>query len=82
MAHDTLATEMPVFAHDGEISFGAVREIYPHEVVIFIENMGDVRISRDAIADVHYGKVLLDVEKLPDNVRAAIQRAHSAEDGQ
>ena len=80
MANDKLKPELPVFAHDGEVAFGAVREIYPDEVMIYIENTGDVRVPRSAIADVHYDKVMLNVEKLDERTQAAIRRAHTSED--
>ena len=80
MAHEHLKPDLPVFAHDGEVAFGAVRAVYPEEVLIYIENTGDVRVPLDAIADVHYDKVLLDLGKLPESTLAAIRRAHSAED--
>jgi hypothetical protein len=81
MALENLRPELPVFAHDGEIAFGAVREVSPPDVVIYIENTGDVRVPLDAIADVHFDKVLLNLDKVSDSTRAAINRAHSAEDG-
>ena len=80
MANDKLKPELPVFAHDGEVAFGAVREIHKDEVVVYIENTGDVRIPRSAIADVHFDKVLLQVDKLDERTQAAIQRAHASED--
>ena len=81
MAHEQLKPELPVFAHDGEVAFGAVREIYPTEVLIYVENTGDIRIPLDAVADVHFDKVLLNLDKLDDRTRAAINRAHASEDG-
>ena len=80
MANDKLKPELPVFAHDGELAFGAVREIHKDEVIVYIENTGDVRIPRSAIADVHFDKVLLQVDKLDERTQAAIQRAHTSED--
>lgn len=81
MARDQLRPELPVFAHDGEVAFGAVRAVYPGEVLIFIENTGDVRIPMEAVADVHFDKVLLNLDKLDNKTLAAIRRAHTAEDG-
>lgn len=81
MAREQLRPELPVFAHDGEIAFGAVRAVYANDLTVYIENTGDVSIPMDAVTDVHFGKVLLDVSKLSDSTRAAILRAHSSEGG-
>ena len=80
MAREQLRPELPVFAHDGEISFGAVRAVHARDLTVYIENTGDMSIPMKAVTDVHFGKVLLDANKLPESTRAAILRAHASED--
>lgn len=69
-----------VFAHDGNVAFGAVRQVRPRELVIYIENAGDFPVPRSAVKDVYEDKVILDCRELDDKLLAAIGRAHSAED--
>jgi len=69
-----------VFLHDGEVAFGAVRQVSAKELVIYIENHGDFTVPMRAVRDVHFNKVILDGSKLDSNVRTAIARAHNAED--
>lgn len=69
-----------VFTHDGEKSFGAVRQVRKHEIVIYVENGGDFEVPLSAIKDVHDEKVVLDAGKLDAKLKEAIRRAHGAED--
>jgi hypothetical protein len=68
-----------VVAHKDGQRFGAVREVHPHELVIDIENFGDVRLSATAVLAVHDGKVVVDVRKLPEDIQAAVHHAHDLE---
>lgn len=70
-----------VFVADGELGVGAVREVHAdrQELVVNIENGGDFTLPADAIRDVHEGKVILDVDHLPQSVRQALKRPHAAE---
>ena len=77
---EQIRKDLPVFLHDGEVAIGAVRGMSGHDVIIYIENGGDFTIPRSAVQDVHEHKVILDGGKLDEKVRAAIARAHSAED--
>jgi hypothetical protein len=69
-----------VFTHDGEKSFGAVRQVRKHEIVIYVENGGDFVVPLDAVMDVHSEKVILDSGKLDARLKETIRRAHSGED--
>ncbi|MDH5823700.1 hypothetical protein QFW77_11950 [Luteimonas sp. RD2P54] len=71
-----------VFVADGELGVGAVREVRKGsaELLVNIENAGDFLISMEAVRDVHSGKVVLDVARLPGPVREALGHAHEAED--
>lgn len=71
-----------VFVEDGADPVGAVREVAPDgrpELVVHIENAGPFRVPLDAVRAVREEKVLLDASRLPDELRAAIARAHQAE---
>jgi hypothetical protein len=72
-----------VFSEDGSEDFGAVRYVVPNdrpEIVIYIENSGEFTIPLTAVKAVHSGKVLLDLARLPIEVRRAIGSAHSREE--
>ena len=77
---EKIAEGFDVFVHDGEKSFGAVRQIRPGEIVVYIENGGDFEVPLSAVKDVHDEKVVLDSGKLDAKLREAIRRAHSGED--
>ena len=73
-----------VFTRDGSEEFGAVRQVVPHdrpEIVVYVENTGDVVIPLDAVTAVHSQKVIVDVQKLDARIQVAINRAHDAERG-
>jgi len=69
-----------VFVHDGDVKVGAVREIRPHSIVVYVENAGDFPVSRDAVLEVVAGKVVLACGKLDRGLKLAINHAHDAED--
>ena len=68
------------FAKGAEEEFGAVRQVRPQEVVVYIEDAGDTIIPLSAVTDVVEGKVIIDVQRLPENVQGAIAKAHRDED--
>jgi hypothetical protein len=78
--HETIREGFDVFLHDGEKSFGAVRQVRKHELVVYIENSGDFEIPLSAIKDTEAEKVILDSGKLDAKLKEAIRRAHSGED--
>ena len=71
--------DFEVFAQEGEHAIGAVREIHPDHLIVWIENRGDTRIDAEHIANAHDGKVLLEADGLPEALREAIEHAHDAE---
>jgi hypothetical protein len=71
------------FLSDGEVAFGAVREVEPHgrsELVIYVENAGDFIVPLNAVEAVHAQKVILSCGKLDRDLRVAIGHAHDAEE--
>ena len=78
--HETIREGFDVFLHDGEKTFGAVRQVRKHELVVYVENAGDFEIPLSAVRDAESGKVILDSAKLDPKLREAIRRAHTGED--
>ena len=68
------------FVHDGDADFGAVRDVSPDGLVVYVENAGEFRVPLDAVRDVHSHKVILDCRKLDPALRRAIGHAHDAEE--
>ena len=71
------------FVSDGDVAFGAVREVAPHgrpELVIYVENAGDFVVPLAAVEAVHAKKVILDCARLDRDLRRAIGHAHDAEE--
>ena len=68
------------FEKGAEEEFGAVRQVRPQEVVVYIEDAGDTIIPLSAVTDVIEGKVIVDIQKLDESVRGAIASAHRDED--
>lgn len=71
-----------VFVHDGDVKIGAVREVHKHAIVVYVENSGDFSVTRQAVAEVVEGKVVLYCDKLEQDLKRAINHAHDAEDAQ
>ena len=78
--HEHIREGFDVFLHDGKKTFGAVRQVRKHELVVYVENAGDFEIPLSAIQDTQAGKVILDSAKLDPKLREAIGRAHIGED--
>jgi hypothetical protein len=78
---DRIEVGFQVFTRDGGEEFGAVREVHPDggEMIVHIENAGDHPIPLEAVHDVHYEKVIVDLGRVPRAVRAAVRHAHDAE---
>ena len=70
-----------VFVQDGGDEVGAVRDLCGHrpEIAIYVENAGEFTVPITAIRAVHFQKVIVDQARLPDDMRAALRRAHDAE---
>jgi hypothetical protein len=68
------------FAKGAEEEFGAVRQVRPLDLVIYIEDAGDTVIPLSTVTDVVEGKVIVDTQKLDEGVRRAIANAHRDED--
>ena len=78
--HENIREGFDVFLHDGEKTFGAVRQVRKHELVVYVENAGDFEIPLSAVKDAEAEKVILDSSKLDAKLMDAIRRAHAGED--
>jgi hypothetical protein len=59
-----------------------VRFVAPNsrpEIIVYIEGAGDFAISLDAVTRVLEQKVVVDLERVDQRTRAAIEHAHDAE---
>ena len=68
-----------VFDRDGGTGIGAVRRVDPDALLVYIEGYSEITVHADDIASAHDGKVVLHLDRLPDEVREAIRHAHDRE---
>ena len=68
-----------VFTADGGEEVGAVREVLPDGLMVYVENAGDFEVPLAAVRSVHSQKVILACDKLSPELREAIGHAHDAE---
>ena len=67
------------FISDRDEEFGAIRQVSPDGLVVYVENAGEFRVPLDAVEAVHSQKVIFDCSKLDRRLRRAIGHAHDAE---
>lgn len=77
---EPIRVDQPVFLHDGDVAFGAVRAVMGNELKIYVENAGEFTVPVSAVHEVHFNKVILDGAKLDKKLRTAIGQAHASED--
>ena len=80
---ETIEVGYQTFLSDGELAFGAVREVAPEgraELVIYVENAGHFVVPLAAVEAVHAQKVILNPGRLDRALRTAIGHAHDAEE--
>ena len=76
---ETIEVGYQTFVADGDDEFGAVRDVSPDGLVVYVENAGEFRVPLDAVKAVHSQKVIFDCGKLDRRLRRAIGHAHDAE---
>lgn len=69
-----------VFGSEGGEEFGAVRQVRESDLVIDVEGFGEVTVLASVVTAVHDGKVIVDVKRLPREVRHAVGHAHDSEE--
>ena len=77
---DSVEVGYQAFVSDGGEEFGAVRQVLPGELVVYVENTGDLVFPMQAVEKVHFGKVVFTADKLDEHLLEAIRRAHDAEE--
>lgn len=81
MSFGNILEDWAVFAHDGDVSIGAVRRIQSDALIVYIENFGDVTFHKRDVARASEGKVVLQPDCLSREVLDAITHAHDQERG-
>ncbi|WP_299820116.1 hypothetical protein [uncultured Jannaschia sp.] len=79
MPLSSIRVEDELFVKDGETGIGAVRDVKPDRLIVYIEGYGEIEIGPDHIADAHDGKVMLRVDRLPSDLQERIDHVHDAE---
>ena len=81
MPHHKFGVEVgyQVFLDEGGEEIGAVREVNPDHLVIYIEAAGDFMVKGIAVKAAHDGKVILDRAHLDARLLAAAGSAHEGE---
>ena len=69
-----------VFILEGREGIGAVREVLPEGLVIYVENAGEFTVPMAAVRRVHDQKVMLDPRRLAKALLTAVGHAHDNED--
>ncbi|HVM96560.1 MAG TPA: hypothetical protein VMT89_09235 [Candidatus Acidoferrales bacterium] len=77
---ETIEVGYQTYISDGGDEFGAVREITPEGLWIYVENAGDFLVPLRAVQSVHSKKVIFECSKLDKELRQAIGHAHDAEE--
>jgi hypothetical protein len=79
MMREKIEVGYQTFVSDSGEEFGAVREVSPDGLLVYVENAGEFRVELDAVKAVHSQKVILDCTKLDRRLRQAIGHAHDSE---
>ena len=51
------------FVSDGGEEFGAIRDVSPDGLVVYVENAGEFRVPLDGVKTVHAQKVIFECRK-------------------
>ena len=76
----TIETGFMAFIAEGREGIGAVREVLPAAIVIYVENAGEFTVPMAAVRRVHDQKVMLDPRRLDKALLTAVGHAHESED--
>ena len=80
MALPPIREGFDVFLHDGDKAVAAVRQVRSHDIVIYVEDAGDVVVPLSAVAEVTEDKVVLNAGKLDRKLLQSIKRERKDED--
>ena len=79
MALKDIRAEDEIFLREGALGIGAVREVRPDSLLVWLEGWGEATLGAGHVASAHDGKVLLDADALPADMRDRLRHAHDAE---
>ncbi|TFL19895.1 hypothetical protein [Jannaschia formosa] len=79
MPLSTIRAEDEVFAAEGQVGIGAIREVHPDRLLAHVEGYGEVTLRPEHIRAAHDRKVVLRLEALPEDLLQHLAHAHDAE---
>jgi len=68
-----------VFLEEGGEEIGAVRKVERDHLVVYVEAAGDFIVHGPEVRAVHYGKVVLEADKVDPRLLEAARGAHERE---
>jgi hypothetical protein len=68
-----------VYLEDGGEEIGAVRRIERDHLVVYVEAAGDFVVRGPEVKAIHYGKVVLEADKVDPRLLEAARAAHERE---
>jgi hypothetical protein len=68
-----------VFLSEGGEEIGAVREVTPDHLIIYVEGARDFHVPGPAVLAAHDGKVILDPSKIDPAILESARHAHDRE---
>lgn len=68
-----------VYLSEGGEEIGAVREVAPDHIVVYVEGARDFVVRGPAVKAAHDGKVILDPARVEPTLLEAARHAHDAE---
>jgi hypothetical protein len=68
-----------VYLEDGGEEIGAVRKIERDHLVVYVEAAGDFVVRGPEVKAIHYGKVVLEADKVDPRLLEAARSAHERE---
>lgn len=68
-----------VYLSEGGEEIGAVREVRPDHLVVYVEGAREFDVPGPAVLSAHDGKVVLDPSKVDPALLDAAQHAHESE---
>jgi len=68
-----------VFLSEGGEEIGAVRKIERDHLVVYVEAAGDFIVRGPEVKAIHYGKVVLEADKVDPRLLEAARGAHERE---
>lgn len=80
MQQTEIPNEAMVFFTEGGDRVGAIRDVTPDALAVYVENFGEFLVPRKAIKAVHDGKVVLDRNQVSEKLLRAVAHARDGED--